>query len=332
MTIPTVKRADLFGRRPAFYGQAFRDDYFNSDGRAEIAEALRDVFEDKIADRYENCRKSFVKTGCKDRCGNVNGTDRMFLAPETCHCRFCESCARVYGSSWRKKVRPYVESLARSSSRRRFKHVVFNFKNPEVVTSTWVSGCMKIVGKLIRKYCCPRVKGSRRLIGGAIAVLEMSPLGYFHIHCLAYCYYFDHKKMSNDLLELSGDSYRVTVDDASKPKKGQEDKFEGLSPAEVAVKVLNEVTKYISKPVQTPFTDEVINYVMAVKGRRRIHAWGLFYNNKSMKPEIVRSHCPWCGGELEFVGSSRLYDDGETWPVWFVKMHLGCPDLPKRYG
>lgn len=316
---------DLFGQRRPFYDPGFIRDYYQADQRGEMAMMLRQAGYDQEADRYENCRQSFILSECADRCGDdPDNADRMFISPLSCHCRYCETCARIFGQNWRSRVLPYIKQLARSSGRRRFKHIVFEFKNPEKVTAAWLSDAMKIVARLIRKYCCPRSKRSKQFIGGAVAIIEMSPGGYFHVHCLAYCYYIDQRKMSADFLRWSGDSYRIWISDATGSRPAADDKK--------AERILAEVTKYITKPIRTPFIDELFDYAMAIKGRRRIHAWGLFYNNEWLKLEADRSTCPYCGALLKFLATSPKYDDGGILPAWYIRKHPEAAAAVDRYG
>ena len=327
----------------------FDRDLIKRSSRSRVADFMRDLNLDKQAERYENCRQHSFLMECKnhahDRCRGSSkaGLRGLFLAPHTCKSRICEPCARAYGLRYRKRLLPYIESLVGKSNLRRLKFVTLTFKQEkaETISPAWVAFALKCVGRLVRKVFYPKTKAGQAL-GGAIAVLEISPNGFFHVHLLAYGYYVSKPTLDQAWLKITGDSYVTDIRDASK----------------AGVAAVDEILKYIVKPLSlrcdvcgssiSSNTDYCLNcgsevvmpadhivevisrYLTAIKGRRRIHTWGIFYNN-NLKLERVRAVCPFCGSPLELF-SDKAYDNGSYWPVWRVNQGLENNDVLPRYG
>lgn len=337
---PTVR--DRHKRRPFYQPYDFSQDYYGPEDRNRIAEFLEHSGQDNLKERYEKCKRDLLLVKCKD--GNSSycqgekypdpygdETERRgyYVGRASCRARFCEPCARAFGGSFRKKVRPFIRAIGTCHPRYGFKHLTLTFKrSDEEITPEWVRGAFKCASKLIRKFY--HIKNRHgEFATGALAVMEMSPGGFFHLHCLVYGPYYDLKtQLSPAWLKITGDSYRVDISDA----QGRSKRYPNLTPDQA----LNEVTKYVQKPVSA-MLDELFQYITAIKGRRRIHTWGLFYNHPDLKPPKNKSRCPFCNSSVVLIAEyspDELYlldDLASYWPTWAVADGLINGNLPLRY-
>lgn len=342
LTLSEPKRSNLqekYRRQPFYSEYDYRNDYFKADDREKIADFLDATGQEAVAERYRDCRKAILVVKCKDqkssyceepRVGSQDHSGGYFISRSSCRARFCEPCARSFGESYRRKIKPFIKAVGTGRRKYGFKHITLTFKrSDEPITPEWVKGAMQKVAKFIRQFYHEKDRfGNFRT--GALAILEMSPEGFFHVHCLAYGRWHDlETELSPAWLKITGDSYRVGITDA----EGRSKHHPGLTP----VQALNEVTKYIKKPVQTPYLDELFHYISAIKGRRRVITWGLFYNHPDLKPPHDKSNCPFCGSSVVLVAEynpddAYLINDGTFWPTWAVQDGLLTGNLPKRYG
>lgn len=328
-------------KRPPFYpGYDYSKDYFDAEARAQIADFLESSGQENIAERYRICRQAKLLVKCKEenssRCkepgpGSGNDAGGYFLSQSSCRARFCEPCARSFGEQYRRKVKPFVKALGTGRRKYGFKHLTLTFKrSPDdpPISPEWVKSAMKKVAKFIRKFYHEK-DSQGNFLTGALGVLEMSPDGFFHVHCLVYGRFYKWEELSRAWLKITGDSYIISINDA----EGRSKYYKNMTP----VQALNEVTKYIKKPVQTPFIEELFGYITAIKGRRRVITWGLFYNHPDLKPPHNKSYCPFCDGSVVLVAeyepdNAHLINDGSYWPTWAVGEGLRAGALPKRYA
>jgi len=258
---------------------------------------------------------------------------------------------------YRRRLKPFVESFAGKSRKRHLMFITFTWRQGEFeITPAWVKGALRQVAKVIRKFYCLKSKHGHKL-GGALAVLEMSPVGFFHVHCLVYGYYVPIKRVRAFWWKVTKGSFIVDMRDT-----------EGHGTA-----ALDELIKYIVKPIsarcpncgrslkpneticrgnydnegifhdcltlvkidQEQIVDMVARYLSAIKGRRRIHTWGIFYNAQALKIVHRPGLCPFCGSPLQLV-TDHAIDDGSYWPIWAILEAVRAgPDaapLPVRYA
>jgi len=187
--------------------------------------------------------------------------------------------------------------------------------------NAWIKDRFKEGREFVKIFYGQKSKGSSSPLAGAIAVMEMSPDGFFHVHLLAYGYYWPQEAMTRTWYAITGDSYIVHVSSAE--KKGP-------------VNALGELLKYIIKPNSSPMVLDTFYYSQAIKGRRRLHTWGIFYNCQDIRPAEQKGTCPFCGGPLKKVcdGDRVNLDDGDLWPAWAVRLALADHnnnDIPDRY-
>ncbi len=328
-------------RRPFYRAYDFAGDYFGSEARGPIADFIESTGQKDMAQRYRVCRQSILLLQCREKESSSCETKKYpdpygdeterrgyYISRSKCRSRVCEPCARNFGNQFRKKIRPFIDALGISDKRYGFKHLTLTFKrSTDPITPAWIAGAMKKAARLVRKFYHQKNKAGE-FKSGALAVMEMSPDGFFHLHCLVYGPWVNIKNLSQAWLKITGDSYRVDISDA----QGRSKRYPNMTPRQA----LNEVTKYIRKPVSTPFLEEMFQYITAIKGRRRIHTWGIFYNHPNLKPDRNRLRCPFCGSSVVLIaeyGPDEVddIDDGSYWPTWAVADGLRCGHLPIRY-
>lgn len=352
-------QAEIFNRpaekKPFYPPYDFDRDLVRTGARDRIANYMEDIDLKKQAERYRVCRKRAFSLECEHgshKCENPShgsargGYRGVYLARETCKSRICEPCAKDFGLRFRRRLKPFVEGLQGQSGKRRLKFLTFTWKQGDYeITPEWIRGALKQVGKVMRKYFCQKSKNGHAL-GGGLAILEMSPAGFFHVHALAYGYYVPLKELSAYWEKITQDSYRCDIQDAENR----------------ATNALDELIKYIVKPVslrcpecgrslkpnmpycpecftiiendQERIVEVMTRYITAIKGRRRIHSWGIFYGADELKIPKGSAACPFCGSPLKLF-SSDSFDDGSIWPVWAVFAaleHHQESTLPARYG
>lgn len=143
----------------------------------------------------------------------------------------------------------------------------------------------KAIGKLIRKC-----------FKGGVSVNEVKKT-YLHSHCIVYGRFVPQKALSKEWQALTGNE----VVDIREIKQGARD-------------VVGYICKYIKKPYQYENTKEgrslAIQFLKNIKGVRRVHSYGIFYNlPREKKP---RWSCPFCESEMVILQWSKFQDDWQV--------------------
>jgi len=223
----------------------------------------------------------------------------LFGIRERCRSRICDRCAEFAFKAFRLQVLTILDGLPQDR-KKQVGFLTLTFKKRELSTA-YIRKCTKDVrkfvnifyGKWFHKYNPETgrfTKTKSRQDCGGVAVMEIGKSGNLHFHLLVYGYFHPLKFMSKIWLAITGDSYRIDIQNVSHSTKS--------SPGRAAGYVL----KYIRKP---PFFDDVsgyLDYWLLLKGLRRIHTYGVFYGHEVWKKEKRPLLCPFCGDKLVYRG------------------------------
>jgi len=140
-------------------------------------------------------------------------------------------------------------------------------------------------------------RDKRERLFGAIAVVEVGPRRNVHLHVLYWGRYVPQARLSATWRALTGDSYVVDI----RELRG--------SWRDAAREVCKYVTKAASPANWTGSRDAepsvpellLVDVFEALKGRRRVASYGLFYNVKT--PDEPARTCETCGAVLVYVGT-----------------------------
>jgi len=251
----------------------------------------------KEADRFENCRDRLLMFRCRDE-------GRQFAVVETCKSRICPECQKVVRQTYFRQWYRYICRMPKVGGKqlmlltltvrcsgqvddvqikRRF-HQVREFL--ELVYGTRADRKQKI------KRHSMKQNGN-----GAIAVAEVGQRWNLHFHLLVYGPRVPQAQLAQLWRDVTGDSYVVDIRRVGKLRGG-----------------VWEVLKYMAK---VPFADgvaEYVQYLSVLKGTRRVHTFGTFYNAVKIAKSAEYKRCPFCGARLladglayNWQGQARLY-------------------------
>jgi hypothetical protein len=134
---------------------------------------------------------------------------------------------------------------------------------------------------------------------GALATLEVGPGGearQLHIHLLVWGPYYWHSQISQEWERRTGFPV-VWVQRVEDPERAAK-----------------EVLKYVTKAAGLS-PGELVDLYSALHGKRRLRAWGAFYDVSLSDDEEGPRNCPECGGRLSSMSSAavrQLMDDYQT--------------------
>ena len=244
------------------------------------------------ADRFCNCGRRLHRF-------ESESLGLMFGIRERCRSRVCDRCAEFAFKAFRRQVLTILGGLPQDG-KKQVAFLTLTFKKRELSTA-YIRKCTKNVrkfvnifyGKWFHKYNPDTgrfTKTKNRIDCGGVAVMEVGKSGNLHFHLLVYGYFHPLKFMSKIWLSITGDSYRIDIQNVSHSTK--------TSPGRAAGYVL----KYIRKP---PFFDNIsgyLDYWLLLKGLRRIHTYGVFYGHEVWKKKREPLVCPFCGNKLVYRG------------------------------
>jgi hypothetical protein len=244
------------------------------------------------SDRFCNCGRRIHRF-------ESESTRLMYGIREKCRSRICDRCSESAFYQFRKQIMNILETVP-TTGRKRVGFLTLTFKKQEL-TKSYVRQSVKAVRRFVNvfygKYYHRKNKRTgkysktkSRIDCGAVAVMEVGKSGNLHFHLLVYGYFRPIKEMSRVWKDLTGDSYRIDIRGVSTRTK--------QSPLRAAGYIL----KYVRKP---PVFDELsgfLEYWLMLKGLRRIHAYGIFYNHEAWKRQPRPLKCPFCGEELKYSG------------------------------
>ena len=258
---------------------------------------------EKEAHNYAHCGHKFAILSCLSE--NVN-----FRSPVSCNSRICENCARRYANRMRKdinrlfkpvfskKVRGYgLFMLTLTTTTKRYEQKapgredIKRFYKESGEFLKYYYGkykCRLHKGKVIedqrrvyyeknragkkikKRYPCKirinkkgeKVEDYRKYKGGGyVASVEFGgKSNMLHLHAIVYGPYVPIRLLREMWLRLTGDSFVVDIRPVRQP--------------EIAA---DYVLKYIWKVPQTDSYNDLADYVVAIKGSRRIRTGGIFY-------------------------------------------------------
>lgn len=243
--------------------------------RSQVAAGLRDVGDERAASKYEDCCKEGL--GWYQYCLE-DPEHYIKLVPMSCDLRICPTCARRHGAKLRARYLARAEEAMSKKWRRGW-----SMKLVTLTSSHELSGD---VGALALGLLDAARDTYRALWGqhdgaGAFATLEFGERGKkAHVHMMVWGPYYWHGQIQQQWERLTGMTH-VDVKIVTDPEKG-----------------VREVLKYIVKASGlTP--GDLVDLHTALKGRRRVRAWGFFYATKDV---VEEEHvCPQCGSQLGWM-------------------------------
>jgi hypothetical protein len=275
--------------------------------RAQIAAALDADGLEKESDRYLNC-------GRRVQIFHSPDIDLCFGVTETCKSRICPRCCNTLYRQYLASIKQVIKSTQKKtkSKKKRISFLTLTWQKPERYSKAVIRRSIKqmrefmniFYGKWYHRYNQDKDKfiKTNSLSGcGAFAVLEFGKSGTLHAHALVYGYYHPIKSMSKVWKQITGGSYRIDVRNTH--VKTRSDPY-------LAARY---ILKYIQKPPKfrsgQAGINDLVAYNRTLKGIRRIHTYGIFFNHPGLKKEKTRMLCPVTGKRLKYVGTAGI---GET--------------------
>lgn len=289
-----VVQAPRNGFRPALSRKKTRKftDYMPIETRQNIAVALADRGWYREADRFCNCGNTVHKF-------RGENSDMIYGIRETCKSRLCDRCSESQFRRFRDNGLSIISTLPKDS-KRRVSFLTLTFKT-RPLTTAHIRSCEKAVRRFVNvfygrwlhrfnKGTDKFTKTKNRIDCGAVAVLEIGKSGNVHFHLLVYGYFHPLKFMSRIWTKITGDSYRIDIRQVSQSTKD--------SPKYA----IEYIMKYMRKPPTFAAPIQYVNHLELLKGIRRLHTYGAFYNNPGWKKDREPFECPFTGEKLFYVG------------------------------
>lgn len=235
-------------------------------GKETIIEALNDAGMYIEAYKLKNCMKDGLLVRC-DKCG------RQIYVHRRCDLRICPDCSPRYSRMLFRKFFPLMGKLMANKRHYTLKFLTLTIRNTRELSDESIKRLFKNARKLMREFF------DKRIGAGALAVLEVGKSLNLHIHLLVYGPFVLQERLSNRWGEITGGSFIVDIRMAKGKPKG----------------VLNYVLKYITKPCSFEDSKYYAEYLTALRGVRRVHTFGIFYN----MVKISKAACGCiCGGKF----------------------------------
>jgi hypothetical protein len=232
----------------------------------------------KSAKRYKECCSKFLHYGCKDY-STYDGFKHEVSVPMRCESRLCPRCARIRGFVIKERLLKAILPINKGKTKKPML-LTLTLRNYGKLEKDRIRLLSKSMRKLINHFY-PKSKGY-----GAIAVIEVGKNNNLHVHALVYGPYIPHSSLSQKWLKLTGDSMIVDIRMVHNPKMA-----------------IGYILKYMTKiPVfSEPY--KYLEYAKAFKGVRRLHTYGIFYNNIPVIKKIFE--CPICGKKYIGIKHTR---------------------------
>ena len=239
--------------------------------------------------RLEECCQRFMHFSCE--ADSTNRFKKHHVAiPMRCESRWCPRCARVRGYKVLRRLRKLLKKMHKKKGQM-LMLLTLSKRRSGFLTREKVARFSKDVRTLINT-CYPKKNSC-----GALSVWEVGKHMNLHAHCIVYGPYVHQRTLSRIWREITGDSFVVDIRAVSSYK-----------PA------LDYVTKYISKVPRLEKEDQYSQLVRSFHRIRRLHTFGVFYNN--IPDDHIEFLCPVCGKKLErFVIPEK---GGNDLPIYYA--------------
>lgn len=285
--------------------------------RFAIAAALDQKGYSLEADRFLNCgRRVHVFT-------NESG-QYLYGIYESCRSRVCPRCTEIYFKQYEKalvKIIKKINSNRRQNYKKRISFMTLTFRTPTdqegnrvPISKSYIRKCNKALRQFMNifygKYVWTFNKKTRKhsktkktVWNGAVAVMEIGPSGNLHYHALVYGPFWNLKFMSEVWNRLTGDSYRLQIDQIDQSTRRS------------VYKAVRYILKYIRKPPPHKKPSDLVEFVDLLKGIRRIHTFGRFWGAKEFRIEKNPFICPVTGQKMRYAG---IAEAGDMIPNFFA--------------
>lgn len=250
------------------------------DLKSRIYRAFVDAGETKKGESYMACGAEFYTLVCEN-CGFEH------IVQYNCKLRFCSRCAAAKMNALMGKYLPYVKTL--EADRLRF--VTLTIKN--------VAELREGVDRI--RDCFTKLRHRKYYKGkleGGLYSLQAEPdddgKWNVHLHCIFYGEYLPQGRLSDDWLDITGDSFIVDISRVGRPSDA-----------------LQYVVRYVTRGIKADddqWTGKaLVEFVMALSDVRLVQAFGCFLGKVAEREPFS---CPDCGESLW----RRVDSDGQT--VW----------------
>jgi hypothetical protein len=249
-----------------------------------------------------------LKTCCQTGRVLTCGSHQTFVLVR-CDLRICDCCCERHG----KRIKHRYGQVIRDAVSQHYNHkyglkfLTLTKHNPEKITDPErlhhsIKRFLKDVRRLLNAVY-PKKKGC-----GALAVLEVTQNFTIHCHVIVYGPYVLQADLSERWADITGDSRIVDIRQIKgKPKQA-----------------LNYLFKYVAKSASFEEADDYATYLAALRGVRRIHSFGVFYNFQIEEEDSEPLVCPKCAKPLYF--DKDFYFEYGAMGISFLKSKLGiCP-------
>lgn len=235
-----------------------------------------------------DCGKRLVKLYCATEA-------RRFAYVQTCKCRICPDCLRRQGRKYRRTFTRMIGAWKRQPGQALMMLTLTFRSTGEPVKGSDIRRGFREVRKLIKTFY-PKSQGC-----GAVAVAEIGAKWNLHVHVIVAGGYVSQRALSARWLQITGNSYIVDVRAVRGVKRS-----------------VSYVLKYLTKLAESDSVDRCVQTLIALKGSRRVHTFGIWYNRlKEFAEPKQRFHCPFCGDRLSFDGRADQWA-GEARLFWWV--------------
>lgn len=250
--------------------------------RSDVVEALQELGNYKIAERFGNCDQQYSVVYCPS-CNNHHAY------PLHCKTRICYQCGERRQAMIFDKIKPRLEALKKSKDMK-----LLTLTLPKVPDGEYGRGVYDDWTSWFRDFRYNSFV-KKRLRGGMYAIETIRRYSnqdwYVHLHAMIESEYLPQRVVGAVWRKVTGFGKIVDIREV-KVKGGY-----------------GEVTKYVTKPPRLSSGMDYAHYIEATKGKRAFQTFGTFYNwDMDIKPDREKLEklrkCGYCGHEkTTFVGS-----------------------------
>ena len=246
--------------------------------------------------RFSRCNKEFIVFKCEgDDC------DHKKIKAFNCEVRICPECSRKNALNLYFELKDMIKDQIVLSPGCRFRHVVLT-----VPVSSLKQDVEKAYRRIeyIRQYCHKKFRDFKHKWGAVIG-FELGRKNLMaHFHILLYCPWIDQKEIQK--VWKWGHVYISLVN-------AKKDRNKALY--NVCLYVVQFFEKFSG---ELPDPRQVASIEHALKRRRRVKTWGIFYNRVAMKWKAPMI-CKKCGGQMYLA--DFIDENGQDFPFeyWFLR-------------